>query len=49
MTAKQVLAVLREVAHEDKAAFLPGFVKVVPGGKARHGSTRIFTDANILA
>ena len=32
MTAKQVLAALREVAREDKAAFLPGFFKAVPGG-----------------
>ncbi|WP_184301719.1 DNA alkylation repair protein [Aporhodopirellula rubra] len=32
MTAKQVLSTLREVAREDKAAFLPGFFKAVPGG-----------------
>lgn len=32
MTAKQVLSALREVAREDKAAFLPGFFKAVPGG-----------------
>ena len=32
MTAKQVLSALREVARDDKAAFLPGFFKAVPGG-----------------
>ncbi|TWT50955.1 hypothetical protein Pla22_36980 [Rubripirellula amarantea] len=32
MTAKQVLSALREVAREDKAAFLPGFFQAVPGG-----------------
>ncbi len=32
MTAKQVLSALREVAREDKAAFLPGFMRAVPGG-----------------
>lgn len=32
MTAKQILASLREVAREDKAAFLPGFFQAVPGG-----------------
>ncbi len=32
MTAKQVLLALREVAREDKAAFLPGFMRAVPGG-----------------
>lgn len=32
MTAKRVLSALREVAREDKAAFLPGFFKAVPGG-----------------
>ena len=32
MTAKQVLATLRGVGHEDKAAFLPGLFQAVPGG-----------------
>ncbi len=32
MTTKQVLSALRAVAREDKAAFLPGFFQVVPGG-----------------
>ncbi len=32
MTAKQVLAALREVAREDKAVFFPGFFRAVPGG-----------------
>ncbi|TWT51009.1 DNA alkylation repair enzyme [Rubripirellula amarantea] len=32
MTARQVLATLRGVAREDKAAFLPGFFQAVPGG-----------------
>ncbi len=32
MTAKQVLLALREVAREDKAAFLPGFFRALPGG-----------------
>ena len=32
MTTKQVLSALRAIAREDKAAFLPGFFQVVPGG-----------------
>ena len=32
MTAKQVLSALREVAREDKAAFLSGFFQATPGG-----------------
>jgi 3-methyladenine DNA glycosylase AlkD len=32
MTAKQVLSALREVAREDKAAFLRGFFQAGPGG-----------------
>ncbi len=32
MTARQVLATLRTMAREDKAAFLPGFFQTVPGG-----------------
>jgi len=32
MTAKQVLATLRQVARADKAEFLPGFFQAVPGG-----------------
>lgn len=32
MTAQQVLSALREVAREEKAAFLPGFFRAVPGG-----------------
>lgn len=32
MTARQVLTSLRELAREDKAAFLPGFFQAVPGG-----------------
>ncbi len=34
MSAKQVLSALREVARENKAAFLPGFFQAVPGGYA---------------
>ena len=32
MTAAKVLSTLRSVAREDKAAFLPGFFRAVPGG-----------------
>ncbi|MCR9294299.1 MAG: hypothetical protein NXI32_16395 [bacterium] len=32
MTAKPVFAALREVARDDKAAFLPKFIQAFPGG-----------------
>lgn len=38
MTAKQVFAALREVARDDKAAFLPKFFQAFPGGLWRRRS-----------